>query len=673
MPAPKEVKERLSRLKKTVDQYRYQYHVLDNPEISDEAYDSLFHEIVRIEEEYPELRTNDSPTQRVGGKALSVFKKIKHEVRQWSFDDIFNHDELLKWNEKVLRLAEKYPEVKSEKIEYCLEPKIDGLKVILRYKDGIFVNGATRGDGEVGEDITENLRTIRDIPMSLNKKIDCIVVGEAWLPKSELERLNKERKKNGEALFANTRNAAAGSLRQLDPKVVAGRKLSTFIYDIDKMSGPELPETQSEELNLLEKLGFHVNGKHALAKNTDDVEKYYKSWSLGKDKEEYGLDGVVLKVNSRKVQEALGYTGKSPRWGIAYKFPAEQVTTQVEDIVLQVGRTGVLTPVAHLAPVLVAGSIVSRATLHNEDEIKRLDVRIGDTVILQKAGDVIPDIVKVMVEMRTGKEKPFHFPKSVPACGGDGAVERIPGQAAWRCVNKNSFAQQKRKFYHFVSKHAFDIVHLGPKNIDTFLEAGLITNFDDIFSLKKGDIMTLSRFGEKSAENIIKSIADRKTVSFARFLVSLSIPNVGEETAEDLSEKFETISHLEKASREDLQNISGIGDVVADSVAEWFKEKENEELVRRLLKHVTIEHLAKKKNTALSGKTFVLTGTLTGMSRDEAKTKIKELGGEVSSSVSKNTDFVVAGENPGSKYDNAKELGVEILDEEGFLNLLSRI
>lgn len=670
MTAPKETKKRLVQLVKTVDHHRHLYHTKDAPEISDEAYDSLVREIADIEEQYPELRTPDSPTQRVGGEALTAFKKVKHEFRQWSFDDVFNHDELVRWHEKTVRFVEKYPELRNEKLEYCLEPKIDGLKVILTYRKGVFVRGATRGDGETGEDITENLKTVRNIPLRLKKEIDIIAVGEAWLPKSSLLKINKEREDAGEPLFANTRNAAAGSLRQLDSKITATRGLSTFIYDIDMIDGAEMPDTQTGELALLSGLGFNVNGKHALAATLTDIEKYYKKWSEGKDGEEYGLDGIVLKVNSRKIQEALGYTGKSPRFGVAYKFPAEQVTTVVEDIVLQVGRTGVLTPVACLTPVLVAGSTVSRATLHNEDEIKRLDLRIGDTVILQKAGDVIPDIVKVVTELRTSRQKPYVFPKKVPACGGDGSVERIPGQAAWRCANKNSFAQQKRKFYHFVSKHAFDIVHLGPKNIDAFLEAGLIVNFDDIFSLKKGDIMTLPRFGERSAENIISAINERKRISLPRFVTALSISNVGEETAEDLAEKFGTIAKIEEADLEELQNIPGVGGVVAESVYEWFREKENKDLVRRLLKHVEIERVAKKKHTPLSGKSFVLTGTLKTLSRDEAKAKIKSLGGDVVGSVSKNTSYVVAGSDPGSKYDKAQELGIAILDENEFLKLL---
>ena len=373
------------------------------------------------------------------------------QVRQWSFDDCFDFDELKKWEEKVRRMIEKEPSLKNEKLEYCCELKIDGLKIVLTYKDGKFVQGATRGDGEIGEDVTQNLKTIHSIPLILPKPIDVIAVGECWFSKKGLKELNKEREKNGETPFANTRNVAAGSIRQLDPKVTAKRKLSSFIYDLDKIEGI-FPATQGEELKLIASMEFKMNPNFEIVDNLEGVEKYYKKWQKLRDSLDYGLDGIVIKINSRKIQLALGYTGKTPRWGIAYKFPAEQVTTIVEDIAFQIGRTGVITPVAHLRPTLVAGSTVSRATLHNEDEIKRLDIRIGDTVVLQKAGDVIPDIVEVMKDLRTGKEKVFVFPKKIAACGGDGKIERIPGQAAWRCVNKNSYAVQKRKFYHFVSK-----------------------------------------------------------------------------------------------------------------------------------------------------------------------------------------------------------------------------
>ncbi|MCX6717558.1 MAG: NAD-dependent DNA ligase LigA [Candidatus Taylorbacteria bacterium] len=435
----------------------------------------------------------------------------------------------------------------------------------------------------------------------------------------------------------------------------------------------ELPKTQDEELKLIEELGFKSNPYHKVFDSLEGVENYYKKWSKEKEKLDYGLDGIVIKINSRKIQEVLGYTGKSPRWGIAYKFPAEQVTTVVEDIILQVGRTGVITPVAHLKPVLVAGSTVSRATLHNEDEIKRLDVRIGDTVILQKAGDVIPDIVEVLKDLRTGKEKQFIFPEKLDVCGGDGSIERIPGQSAWRCVNKNSFAQQKRKFYHFVSKKAFNMDGCGPKIIDALLENNLISNFDDVFTLKRGDLLALPRFAEKSVDNLLESIEKSRNVSLARFIVSLSIPQVGEETAIDLSKNFGSLDKISNSAIAQLQQINGVGDVVGKSVFDWFSDKENKKLVDRLLKQVKISVIPVQtgiQSGKFSGKSFVLTGTLSSMSRDEAKEKIRALGGDISESVSSKTSYLLAGENAGSKLEKAKQLNVRILSEKEFIDLL---
>ncbi|MFA6552558.1 MAG: NAD-dependent DNA ligase LigA [Candidatus Paceibacterota bacterium] len=669
----KEVIERVEKLRKTIDKYRYQYHVLDNPEVTDEIYDSLMEELRKLEEENPELKSPLSPTVRVGGEPLQEFKKIKHEVKQWSFDDVFTFEGLQKWEEKIKRFIEKIPEIKNEKIEYCVEIKIDGLKIILTYKNGELANGATRGDGEIGEDVTENIKTIASIPFVLDKKINLIAVGECWLSKSRLSKINQERSKTGETPFANTRNVAAGSVRQLDPKIAAKRNLDSFIYDIDKISEIDMPETQSKEIELIKKMGFKTNPHVAVFDNINGVETFYKEWVKKKNKQEYGIDGIVIKINSRKIQEALGYTGKSPRWGVAYKFPAEQVTTVVEDIALQVGRTGVLTPVAHLRPVLVAGSVVSRATLHNEDEIKRLDVRIGDTVVLQKAGDVIPDIVAVVKELRTGKEKAYKFSETVATCGGDGRIERIPGQVAWRCVNKNSFAQQKRKFYHFVSKKAFNIEGLGPKIIDVLLEQNLISSYEDIFTLKRGDLLNLPRFAEKSVDNLLSSIEDKRTISLQKFITSLSIPQVGEETAEDLAKYFKTIEKLSEAKFEELEKIQGVGPIVGEAVVSWFSDKENKKVLNAILKQIKIEKVKDVdiSKLPLSGKTFVLTGSIL-MEREDAKAKIKSLGGEVSESVSTKTSFVVAGENPGSKLEKAKKLGVPVLNEQEFLKMLKQ-
>ncbi|MFA5889253.1 MAG: NAD-dependent DNA ligase LigA [Candidatus Paceibacterota bacterium] len=682
----KEIIKRLENLKKTIKHHGYLYHTLDKPEISDEVYDSLVSELQELETKYPKLKLKDSPTERVGGEPLKEFVKVTHKQRQWSYDDIFNFEGLKRWDEKLknfIRKAvlEKDLPVQVGKVEYCCELKIDGLKVVLAYEDGKLFRGATRGDGVVGEDVTNNIKTIQSIPLTLKKKANIIVVGEAWIGKKDLEEINKIKMEDKETLFANARNLAAGSIRQLDPKIASSRKLNSFIYDIDEYN-QKPPETQEEELKLLKTLGFNINPNFSLFGDLDSVEKYYQDWIKKRHNLDYELDGIVIKVNSNKIQKALGYTAKSPRWGVAYKFPAEQVTTVVEDIALQIGRTGVLTPVAHLRPVAVAGSTVSRATLHNEDEIRRLDVRIGDTVILQKAGDVIPDIVSVVKELRTGKEKIFTWPTHVSACGGDGKIERIPGQAAWRCVNKNSFEQQKRKFYHFVSKKSFDITDLGPKIIDVLLENNLISEYADIFTLNKGDLLQLPRFAEKSVDNLIFAIEKAKRVTLPRFIIGLSIPQVGEETAYLLAENFPAssagrrrgdkllISDLQNTTKEKLEKIDGIGPIVAESIINFFNLKVNKKIIKNLLKEVTIMKSVNSLTTKkLSGKTFVLTGTIS-MAREEVKKQIRELGGTVSESVSKETNYVIAGENPGSKLAKAKELSVIILNEKEFLALL---
>jgi len=666
----KEIINRVNKLRETIDKHRQLYHTLDKPEISDEAYDSLVNELVKLEDEYPELLDKESPTQRVGGEALKEFVKVEHRVRQWSYDDVFDFDDLIKWEEKIKNFIKK-ANLENEVLEYCCELKIDGLKIILTYENGVLVTGATRGDGLVGEDVTHNVKTIQSIPLKLSKNLSMIAVGEAWIGKKDLIRINKDRKNLGEEVYANTRNLAAGSMRQLDPKMTSSRKLNSFIYDIDFYNDGVL-ETQQGEIDTLKKLGFNTNPNVKVFDTIEEINKFYQEWSKKRHDLDYELDGIVIKINSIKIQNALGYTGKSPRWGVAYKFPAEQVTTVVEDIVLQIGRTGVLTPVAHLRPVLVAGSTVSRATLHNEDEINRLDVRIGDTVILQKAGDVIPDIVSVLTELRTGKEKKFVWPKKVMECGGDGSIERIPGQAAWRCVNKNSFEQQKRKFYHFVSKKSFDIVDCGPKIIDLLLDTGLITEYADIFTLKKGDLLTLPRFAEKSVDNLLVSIEKSRKVSLQRFLVGLSIPQVGEETAYDLASHFKTINTVSKASFEELEVLNGVGPIVAQSVVDFFADKDQNKILNNLLKQVEVEVFALSKfDQKFINKTFVLTGTLESMSRDEAKEKIRSLGGTVSESVSKDTDFLLAGDSAGSKYKKAEDLGIQILGEKAFLDMLS--
>jgi DNA ligase (NAD+) len=558
----------------------------------------------------------------------------------------------------------------KQKPTYCAELKIDGLKVVLTYTKGKLVLAATRGDGEVGENITHTARVIASIPHTLKEAIDIIAVGEVWLGEKELHRINKEKEKRGEQVFANTRNAAAGSLRQLDASVTASRKLETFIYDIEKISSSHATQTQTEELAMLKKVGLAVNPLHRLCGSVIEIENYYQDALRKRSSLPYHIDGVVIKVNEKELQEALGFTAKAPRFGVAYKFPAQQVTTVVEDIVLQVGRTGVLTPVAHLTPVLVGGAVVSRATLHNEDFIADLDIRIGDTVVLQRAGDVIPEVVQVLKDLRTGKEKVWKFPTHVALCGGDGSVERVPGQAAWKCKYAGSFVQNKRRFEHFVGKHAFDIDGLGKEQVKVFLENGLISDFADIFTITKGDLLSLPRFAEKSADNLITSIEKAKKITLARLLIGLSIEHVGEETAIDIARHFGTLEKVKEASQEELEAIDGVGGIVAQSVFDWFRDAENKKLLTRLLKYVTIEAISYKlQTTKLSGKTFVLTGTLATLSRDEAKEIIRANGGSVSGSVSKKTDYVLAGEEAGTKLDEAKKLGVSVISEKEFMSL----
>lgn len=665
------LQERVERLRALVTHHQAQYHTLDAPEISDEAYDALVRELRALEQAHPELAVRGSPSERVGGAPRKEFTKVRHEVRQWSFDNVFSSDELALWRERLVRYIRTVSSMSPDAFTFCAEQKIDGLKVVLTYEKGVFVRGATRGDGEVGEDITQNLMTIQSIPHTLTHPIDIIVGGEAWLPRKELERINAERQARGEPLFANCRNAAAGSLRQLDAAITASRNLACFVYDIDRF-GPEVygmtaPTTQIDELAMLATLGFRVNPKHVHCDSVADIERFYSAQREEREREAYDIDGVVIKVNEVSYQQILGYTSHAPRYGVAYKFPAEQVTTRVEDIVLQVGRTGVLTPVAWLTPVRVAGSVVSRATLHNEDQIKRLDVRVGDTVILQKAGDVIPEVVSVIQELRTGTEKPYRFPKRVSLCGGDGSIERIPGQAAWRCVSKDSFELIARRYHHFVSKKALDIDGLGPQIMDMLLEQGLVKTYADLFTLEVGDLNGLPGFKEKAITNLLAGIQAARHTTLARLLFGLSIDQVGEETARDLARHFGTLERIRAASREELELIDGVGPVVAESVYGWFQDKAHLQELDTLLPYLTIAQPTVSTNGALAGMTIVVTGTLETMSREEAEERIRMAGGKATGSVSKHTSFVVAGAHPGSKVDRARTLGVPIVSETSFL------
>ena len=667
-----ESKERIAKLRELVAYHQKRYHEEDTPEISDEAYDALARELRELEKAHPELAGQERVADRVGGQPLDMFTKVRHEVRQWSFDNIFSHDELVAWCERLMRHIARESDLAPEAFTYCLEHKIDGLKVVLTYEKGVFVRGATRGNGEIGEDITQNLRTIESIPLTLSRPVDIIVTGEAWLGKREFARINKEREKNGEPLFANPRNAAAGSLRQLDSRITASRKLACFAYDIERFGpgtdGVVMPPTQVEELRLLKELGFTVNEEFVHATDLNAIERYYAHWVRKRTKPDFEMDGIVIKVNEKPYQEALGYTANAPRYAIAYKFPAEQVTTRVLDIILQVGRTGVLTPVAVLEPVRVAGSVVHRATLHNEDQIRRLDVRVGDTVILQKAGDVIPEIVAVLPELRTGKEKRFTFPKKVPVCGGDGSIERVPGEAAWRCVSKDSFAQTLRRFEHFVSKKAMNIDGLGPRVVEMLLDRELISTYADLYELEVGDLEGLPGFKDKAIRNLLSAIDASRTVTLARLLFGLSIDQVGEETARDLAEHFGTLDAVRTASLEELEAVEGVGGVVARSLYAWFRDMVHSTELDALLPHLTVTETAPRAAGPLSGKTVVITGTLPTLSRDEAEELVRKAGGKATGSVSKKTGFVVVGADAGTKADKARTLGVETIDEAEFLS-----
>ncbi len=659
------IKERIEKLRREISRHDHKYYVLDSPEISDAAYDSLMRELLDLEERFPEFKTPDSPSQRVGGEPLGSFRKIEHSVPQWSFDNAFTEEEIYEFSKRVERSL-------GEKPTYVSELKIDGFKIVLSYKKGILETGATRGDGKIGEDVTENIKRVRSIPLRLNRDIDILVEGEVWMGKGEFERINKSKKEKGEALFANPRNAAAGTIRQLDPNIVSNRRLDSYIYDIGWTEEPR-SETQTGELETLKELGFKVNPHYVLCNDVEGAIEYWREWKNDSEKEDYLIDGTVIKVNELDFQRKLGYTSKAPRFCIAFKFPAEQATTVVEDVLFQVGRTGVITPVAKLSPTPVDGSTVSRATLHNEDEIRRLDVRVGDTVIIQKAGDVIPAIVEVVKEMRNGKEEPIEFPRKVEGCGGDGRIERIPGQAAYRCLVSDSGDVMRRKLHHFTSRKAFNIDKLGPNIIDKLIDAGLVSTYADIFSLKYGDVEDLPGFAERSAKNLLSAIDKARKVTLPRLLIALSIPHVGEESARILAERFETLKGLMKADREDLEEVEGIGPVVADSIRDWFDKEVNKDALQKLLKEIKVEEPYRPTAIGrgkLSGRTFVFTGTLSTMTRPEASDRVRAYGASVSSSLSKNTDFLVAGESPGSKVKKARSLGVRILNEKQFRDLI---
>lgn len=660
---------RITELTKLVAYHQQRYHQADAPEISDEAYDSLVAELRQLTGATDEV---ESVVTAVGATPSEAFTKVTHQVRQWSFSNVFSFSELYAWHERVLRGLELPDGATS--VSYVAEPKIDGLKLVLTYASGQLVRAVTRGNGVVGEDVTHTAKTIASLPQSLREPVSLVCVGEVWLGEAEFERINQARKQAGEPLFANPRNAAAGSLRQLDPQVTASRKLSLFVYDIDWFSAETTaltqPTTQVAELSLLSALGLPVNPTYTHCKNTAEIEACYQAWYKQRDSLPYGIDGIVIKVNEVAYQRTLGYTAKSPRFGVAYKFKATQATTIVKDIMLQVGRTGVVTPVAELRPVLIDGTTVSRATLHNEDQINRLDIRIGDTVILQKAGDVIPEIVSVIKELRPKKTSAYQFPQYVEGCGGDGAITRLPGEAVYRCVTLDSDALTRQRLYYFVGKTALNIDGVGPRIIDALLDAKLISSASDLFTLQVDDFLLLPGFKQQAANNAYNAIQTARLVPLYRFLVALSIDNVGEETARVIANHFGSFSAIQRATVEELTSVYGVGNTVAEGLHKWLRQPKHQHELERLLSFLTIENPTKPRSDKLSGKTIVFTGTLTTLSRDEAAELVRHNGGIVSSSVSKKTSYVVYGEGGGSKVTKATKLGIPLISETDFKALI---
>nr|WP_296970791.1 NAD-dependent DNA ligase LigA [Tepidanaerobacter sp. EBM-38] len=662
-----QAENRIKELRELIDYHNYRYYVLDNPEITDAEYDKLMRELISLESQFPQLITPDSPSQRVGGEPLEAFKKVTHREPMISLADAFSEEELRDFNRRVTENV-------GNQVEYVVELKIDGLAVSLTYENGLLVTAATRGDGVVGEDVTQNVKTIKSVPLRLNVQKDKIpmiieVRGEIYLSKEGFKKLNEEREEMGLPTFANPRNAAAGSIRQLDSKITAKRPLSTFMYALGYVEGIEF-NTHLEVLEFYKACGFKVNPHIKSFNNFDDVIDYCMSWKEKRHSLPYEIDGIVIKVNSLHFQKILGSTAKTPRWAIAYKFPAEQKISVIEDIVVSVGRTGVLTPNAVLTPVQIAGSTVSRATLHNEDYIKGKDIHIGDSVIVQKAGDIIPEVVAVVKEKRTGNEKEFKMPHRCPECGSE--VIRLPGEVAYRCTGVSCPAQIRRRIIHFASRDAMDIRGLGPAIVSLLLSANLIKDVSDIYFLKKEALIPLERMGEKSANNLIKAIENSKKQPLNRLVYALGIPLIGSKASLTLAQEFKSMDRLQNATYEELIKIPEIGDKMAESIIAFFKQEQTKALITRL-KEAGVNMLYAKEEIGpkpLENLTFVLTGALEKYSRSKAQELIENLGGKVTGSVSKKTDYVVVGKDPGSKYNKALELGVKILDEQQFEEMI---
>jgi DNA ligase (NAD+) len=664
----KDAADRIEKLRKEINRHNYQYYALDSPEITDADYDALFRELVELEEKHPELVTSDSPTQRVGGAPLEKFSQVSHRIPMLSLENALSESEMADFDERVKRFL-GLPA--GEDINYVCEPKMDGLAVELVYEKGDFTVGSTRGDGFVGEDVTQNLKTVKTIPLrlSISEPPDRLEVrGEVYLALKAFQKLNEEREEAGEPPFANPRNAAAGSLRQLDSRITAKRPLSIFCYAPGEVEGYDF-HSQNEFISTIPDWGLPVNPLARKVRGIREVMQFYQEMSEQRDSLPYEIDGVVVKVDSFTLQMELGEKTRSPRWAIAYKFPPRQAVTVVEDIVPQVGRTGVVTPVAHLRPVEVSGVLVSRATLHNWEEMEKKDIRIGDTVVVERAGDVIPAVVRVITEKRTGGEKTLPIPAQCPECGSE--VVKIPGEVAVRCMGLSCPAQIRESLIHFASRNAMDIDGLGDKYIEQLLRLGLVKNVADLYGLDKDDFMKFDRMGDKLAENLLNATARSKNRELSRFIYALGIRHVGEHTARLLATSFGSLENLEKATEDELLSIREIGPQVAESIITFFRNPENIAVIRRMLElGVRPAREEKKIGGRLAGKTFVFTGALTRFTRDEAKKMVENEGGHAAGSVSKKTDFVVAGAEAGSKLAKARELGVKTLSEEEFLHMM---
>ncbi|HPB59537.1 MAG TPA: NAD-dependent DNA ligase LigA [Candidatus Saccharicenans sp.] len=661
---PEEARKRIEELRQQIIYHEKKYYVDNDPQISDYEFDQLMAELKRLEEAFPEFITPDSPTQRIGEQPVEGFPTIEHRWPMLSIENCYDVDGLREFDERIKKL------LPDEKIEYVAELKIDGVSMSIRYNGGKYQQAVTRGDGFRGDDVTAQVKTIRSLPLTISLTEDVEVRGEVYLPYKSFKKINEEREKNGELPFANPRNATAGSIRLLDPREVARRRLDIFLYYIF-INGQEMP-SQWENLQQLKKLGFKINPHSRLCQNIEEVISYHREWTEKRDSLDYDVDGVVVKVNSTRQRQILGATAKSPRWAIAFKFPARQATTRIKDIIIQVGRTGALTPVAILEPVQISGTTISRCTLHNEEELKRKDIRIGDYVLLERSGDVIPHIVSVMKERRNGQEKPFVWPKKCPIC--HSTLYKEEDEAISRCLNPSCPARIRESIIHFASRRAMNIEGLGEALVDQLLASGLVKKIPDLYRLRYEDLIQLERMGPKSARNLLDNIEESKSRELWRLIFALGIRHVGEKMAQTLARRYKDLDRLAAASEDDLMQIEGIGPEVAKGIVFFFAQPENRKLLKEL-KEAGLKFKETEKESSprpLEGLTFVLTGTLSSMTRDEAKERIEQLGGNVSSSVTSKTDYLVVGEEPGSKLAKARELGVKIINEKEFLSLLGQ-